>query len=91
MNRAQARDSKNDRYNRLPRELIILVPITTRDRGIPFHLRVAPPEGGVSRVSYLLCDQPRAMSTRRLLRRLGLMREETVDAVQQLVGLFIDR
>lgn len=85
----------NDRFNRLPSGLIIVVPTTTRDRRIPFHLRVEPPAGGFNHVSFLvsflLCDQPRTPSTSRLLRRLGAVSDDTVRAVQQLVGLFIDR
>ncbi len=81
----------NDRFNRLPSGLCILVPTTTRDRGIPFHLRVEPPEGGLDRDSFLLCDQPRTMSTTRLLRRLGVVDEEIVRAAQRLIGMFIDR
>jgi len=49
--------------------LVIVVPLTSRvakSRGIPAHIPVAPPEGGLKTPSVILCDQVRTISKDRL-------------------------
>ncbi len=55
-----------ERYNRLQPGLRIVVPLTTRDRGLPFHIRIEPPTGGLRLASFVICEQPRTVSTTRL-------------------------
>lgn len=81
----------NDPFNRTPHTLCILVPLTRTDRGIPSHLPIHPPEGGLRAVSFALCDQVKSLSVGRLHRRLGAVDPSTVERVQAMVGLFIDR
>jgi mRNA interferase MazF len=50
---------------RLPNELVILVPCTTTDRGLPFHPQVT---SIVKRPTFAMCDQPRSVSRPRLRR-----------------------
>lgn len=81
----------NDRFNRTPHTLCILVPLTRTDRGLPSHISIHPPEGGVRDVSFALCEQVKSLSVGRLHRRLGTVERSTVERVQAVVGLFIDR
>jgi len=80
-----------DRFNRTPHTFCILVPLTRTYRGIPSHIPVHPPEGGLRDVSYVLCEQVKSLSVSRLHRRLGAVEQSTVERVQAMVGLFIDR
>ena len=61
------------------------------DRGIRSHLRISPPEGGLTKPSLILCDQARAQSELRFMRRRGQVSADIVRHVQQLVGECIDR
>lgn len=79
-----------NRYNALPSKLAIILPITTRNRNIAFHLLVHPPEAGLRKVSYVLADQPRALSTSRFMERWGVVANETLQEVRDLVRLFLD-
>lgn len=81
----------NDPFNRTPHTLCILVPLTRTDRGIPSHLPIHPPEGGLRDVSFALCEQAKSLSVGRLHRRLGTVDRSTVEMVQAMVGMFIDR
>jgi mRNA interferase MazF len=81
----------NDRFNRTPHTLCILVPLTRTDRGIPSHIPVQPPEGGLRDRSFALCEQVKSLSVSRLHRRLGTVERSTLERVQATVGLFIDR
>lgn len=55
-----------DRYNHLQPRLRIVLSLTTRDRGLPFHIRIDPPSGGVRARSFIICEQPQTISTTRL-------------------------
>lgn len=81
----------NDRFNRTPHTFCILVPLTRTDRGIPSHIPIQPPEGGLRDVSFVLCEQVKSLSVSRLHRRLGTVEQSTVERVQAMAGLFINR
>ena len=73
----------SDAYNRGPAELILIVPITSTQRGVLYHVSVSPPEAGLSLPSDLLCDAIRSISRDRMGRRLGVVSSATMGAVEQ--------
>jgi mRNA interferase MazF len=73
-----------------PSKLVGLVPLTTRDRGVPAHIAVAPPEGGLSQPSVIMCDQTRTQSQDRLLHFLGVVSPATMTAVEHWIRIFFD-
>lgn len=76
----------NDFMNHGPSELIIVIPITSVDRGIPSHIPINPPDGGVTLRSYALCEQIRSISKLRLIQKLGKVKsKETIYAIRQWV------
>ncbi|HWV22990.1 MAG TPA: type II toxin-antitoxin system PemK/MazF family toxin [Thermomicrobiales bacterium] len=81
----------NDYFNRTPNGLHIVVPITGTDRDIRYHVRLAPPEGGLTKPSVVMCDQARAVSVERFRRRRGAVSLDLLRRVQLMVGEFIDR
>ncbi len=76
-----------DRISGGPGELCIVVPFTRTDRGTPLHVRVEPPEGGLTAVSFALCENVRAISRERLAKRLGGVRDATLEAVLDRIHL----
>lgn len=81
----------NDIFNRLPNGLHFVVPITGTERGLRLHVRISPPEGGLTKPSVLMCDQGRVQRELRFLRRKGTVSENILRVVQTLVGETIDR
>lgn len=71
--------------------LVTVLPVTSRQRALRTRIEVRPPEGGLSVTSWVICEQARTVSTRRLHRRLGLVSERTMvgvaDVVRVLLGL----
>ena len=55
-----------DPFNQSPAGLVIAVPFTTRNRGIPTHIEVRPPDGGLRDLSFAMCEQLRALAADRL-------------------------
>lgn len=78
-------------YNQTPHQLCIVAPITGRQRGIASQLDISPPEGGLTKSSVIMCEQVRAVSLLRFRRKRGEVSQETLQQVQELVGIFIDR
>lgn len=78
-------------FNEIPHRLRIVVPITSTDKGLSNQVRVAPPEGGLTRPSVLMCEQVKSQSLARFKRKRGAVAAETLDTVQRLVGAFIGR
>jgi mRNA interferase MazF len=80
-----------DEFNLGPADLIIVVPLTSRIRGIPSHIRIDPPEGGLSRPSAVLCEAVRSVSKKRLVRYWGRISTASLakvgDCVRILTGL----
>ncbi len=53
-------------FNASHARLVYVAPITRTVRGIPLHVQVAPPEGGLQAPSVILCDAVRSISVVRL-------------------------
>lgn len=60
-----------DAFNAAGWRVCVCVPLSTRDRASPLHVRVEPPEGGVRATSFALVDQVRTLDRSRLARRWG--------------------
>ena len=62
---------------------VIVVPLTSRPKRLrqPTHVRVDPPEGGLSRPSVVLCEQVRTLEKRRLSVCLGEVTPGTLNRV----------
>ena len=80
----------NDVFNSVRNGLHIVIPITSRDRALAYHVNVEPPEGGLKTASVIMCEQERSQSIERFLRRRGEVSVETLRKVQRIVAEFID-
>ncbi len=58
--------SRDDRFSRSASGLVVIVPLTSVNRGILWHVRVAPEDGGVRQESWAMVDQLRTVSRDRL-------------------------
>lgn len=77
-----------DGLNQGPAELAIILPLTSRERpGFPSRVEIVPPEGGLKRTSYVICEQIRAISILRFRRRLGAVSAPTLE---RSVGFTLD-
>lgn len=76
-------------FNAWPVGLVIVVPITARDRGFAHHPLV--PGGGLDRPSFAMPEYIRSIAQQRLQRHLGTADESTLTAVdnwlRRLTGL----
>lgn len=61
-------------FNKGRSGIVIIVPLTSKYKGIPTHVQIDPPEGGVSQISYCVCEQIRAISVERLIKKIGTVK-----------------
>jgi mRNA interferase MazF len=78
-----------DALNHGPAGLVILVPITTRERGIPLHVRLEPGEGGLRRPSFAKCEDVRSVSTGRLTSKIGQLSAGTMSLVDDRLRIVL--
>jgi mRNA interferase MazF len=71
-----------DEFNEGPADLVVVLPITTKEKGIPFHLRLDPPEGGLKATSFIKCEDVRSVSKERLVRRFGKVSPRAIADVE---------
>lgn len=80
-----------DPFNQSPAGLVIVLPVTSKNKGIRSHVGVMPPEGGVREASYVKCEDVRSFSTERLVSRWGGVTPDTLrgieDRLRILMGL----
>ncbi|MGH2560022.1 MAG: type II toxin-antitoxin system PemK/MazF family toxin [Thermomicrobiales bacterium] len=76
--------------NRGRSELIFVVPITRRNRGIPSHVPIRPPEGGLTSPSVIMCEQLRTFAIERLLRRRGSVSPDTLREIEWRLQYLLD-
>src|SRR5437660_5821138 len=80
-----------DTFNRGPAELVVAIPLTRTERKVRWHVSVKPPEGGLSDVSYIKCEDLRSLSRGRLTRFRGRVSLSTMieveDRLRILLGL----
>ena len=79
-----------DLFNSGPADLIVVLPITSQAKGIPFHVQINPPEGGVTTASFIKCEDVRSISKQRMIRRFGSVSGETIDAVEDRLRILFD-
>ena len=60
-----------DLFNHGPAELIVVLPITSRDKKVPFHIPIEPRQSGLDVRSYIKCEDIRSISKERLAEHKG--------------------
>lgn len=79
-----------DSFNHGPADLVVLLPITSKRKGIPFHVAVTAPEGGLSIASFVKCEDVRSVSKQRLQRRLGRVSPATLAQVLDRLAILFE-
>jgi mRNA interferase MazF len=80
----------NDNFNNGPADLIVIVPLTGTYRGLPLHVKIDPPEGGLRKQSFAKCEDVRSVSKERLTRRWGNVTPSTMAEVANRLRMLLD-
>lgn len=78
-----------DMFNHGPADLVVVLPITSKAKGIPLHVRVEPPEGGVKEPSYVKCEDIRSISKQRLAKFWGRVSHQTMLEIEERLSVLL--
>ncbi len=78
-----------DPFNHGPAGLVVLLPLTSVAKGIPFHVEINPPEGGVKVRSFIKCEDVRSVAKERLSRRWGKVSASTLATVEDRLRILL--
>ena len=79
-----------DYFNSGPADLVVIVPLTTTQTGIPLHIEVNPPEGGLKKRSFIKCDSIRSVTKECLIERWGIVSDETMLKVEKCLRILLE-
>ena len=79
----------DDLFNQSHAELVVVLPITSKSKGIRSHVPVMPSEDGLSVQSYIKCEDVRSISIQRLERRLGKVPITTLKEVENRLRIIL--
>lgn len=68
---------------------MVVVPITTKYKGIPLHVKIEPPEGGLKDTSFIKCEDIRSISKERLMTQLGTISPKTMASVEDRIRILL--
>lgn len=74
----------NDHMNELAATVLVM-PITGGRYSYYHWIAILPPEGGLTKPSSIVTEQIRAIDKRRLQRRLGVVRLDTMTRIEQAI------
>lgn len=78
-------------FNHGPAGLVVIIPITSKQKGIPLHIQLKPHEGGLKEKSFVKCEDIRSVSAERLVEKFGTVTKATLiqveDRLRILLGL----
>lgn len=78
-----------DLFNQGASGLVVVLPITSKEKGIPFHVELKPPEGGLKIRSFVKCEDVRSISVDRLEKCWGVVFPETLAAVEDRLRILM--
>jgi len=78
-----------DQFNQGPSGLVIVVPITSRDRNIRSRIAIEAGEGGCKTRSFAMCEAIRSISLERMTRRCGMVSSETMEKVEYCLRVIL--
>ena len=79
-----------DKFNHGPADLIVVLPVTSKDKKQPMHVPVIPPEGGLSALSFVKCDDIRSVSKQRLKRFWGAVSAQTMAETERRLKILLN-
>jgi len=79
-----------DEFNHGPAGLVVVLPISTKAKGIPFHVEIAPPEGGLTMKSFVKCEDVRSVAQERLSQRLGRISETSMTTIEDRLRILLN-
>ncbi len=76
-------------FNQGYAELVIIVPITSQNKGIRSHVKINKGDGGLNLESFAKCEDIRSISKQRLIKQLGNVSKQTIESIEEKLRFLI--
>ena len=76
-------------FNQGPSGLVMMVPITSRDRSIRSRVAIEASEAGLKTRSFAMSEAVRSISLERMTRRRGMVSPETMEKVEYCMRVIL--
>ena len=80
----------HDLFNAGPAGLVVACPMTTTERGVRWHVEVAPPEANLDQRGFVMSEAVRSMAKERFRRRVGTVEGITLERVEERLRILLD-
>jgi mRNA interferase MazF len=78
-----------DWFNTASRGMVVVIPLTSRVRGIPLQVVVQPPEGGLQVASAVKIEDIRSVAIERFSSRYGRLAEPTLVEIAERLRILL--
>ncbi len=78
-----------DLFNQGAAGLVVVLPITSKEKSIPFHVEIAPNNGGLKVKSFIKCEDVRSISVERLDKCWGTVSSDILIAVEDRLRILM--
>ncbi len=79
-----------DLFNHGPAGLVVVLPVTSKDKGIPLHVKLLASEGGLKTESYVKCEDIRSVSIERCEKKIGHISPSILAEVDDRLRILLD-
>lgn len=81
----------NDAFNHGYAHLHVILPLTSKNKNNPLHVRIPQGEAELEKESFVLCDQMRTVSRQRFKgRSFGSISDETLEVIEDRVRILLN-
>ncbi len=78
-----------DAFNRLKEDRVLVVPLTSRERRKPYHVRIDPGSSGISNVSWAQVEDLRSVPLARLRDHIEEVDEQTLTEIGEIIRMLM--
>jgi len=78
--------SENE-FNSTKSNLAVIIPLTSQYRNTPWYVEIDPPNGGITKISYIMCNHVRTVSHLRFSKKCGYVNSEIIKQVEYRICL----
>ena len=78
------------RYNTMPSEMVVVVPLTSTNRGLAHHVPLDHVRAGLDKPCVARCEDVRSLSKARLSRFLGKVTTDDLHEIREMVRVLLD-
>lgn len=80
----------NDKFNNGAADLVIAVPLTSKNKKIPLHILIKQGSSGLDVDSFIMPEQIRSLSINRCLKFIGKINETIFNELQYKLKIILD-